>query len=141
LDARLNGEQMNSMKFSWIAQVLALSILWSLSLSSAAESAKSHDKNYEISNAAYINSPQGSLEAQCLPGDELVEGSCEGSYRGISPQTAEKEFPNISYPLETESLTAGYRCRPRLLRPDQLLMVIVEVTCKPGKTARLARVN
>lgn len=121
---------MNGRKSRLFVQALAVTIFSSLSPSLMADPA-----TYSVEKAGYVNSSEGAIEALCNPGDEYVDASCEGSYRGISLRDADN-----GYPMVTEPSAQGVRCKPRVLRADQIMMVIVEVTCKPGKTAKLATV-
>jgi hypothetical protein len=117
-------------KLKNIAYILGMAIFSTLSPVSMADPAV-----YQVEKAGYVNSSNGSVEALCHPGDEAVEATCEGQFRNIAPRGID-----VDYPMVTEASGNGYVCKPRTLRADQLVMVIVEVTCKPGKTAKVAGV-
>jgi hypothetical protein len=124
----MERDRMKWPKLKIIAYTLAMATFSTLSPVSAADPAV-----YQVEKAGYVNSPQGSVEALCHPGDEAVEASCEGQFRNIASRGID-----VDYPMVTEASGNGYVCKPRLLRADQVVMVIVEVTCKAGKTAKVA---
>ena len=125
-------------QFRFFAYTSALFIFCTVSLKSNAETV-----SYKIEKAGYVNSLDGLVEASCRPGETLIKGSCDGRLRAISvPRSERLPFPfdkgfdeaPVTYPLATESEGQTFRCRPKMLRPEQHLMLFITAVCKPSQT-------
>ena len=120
---------MNAWKVKISAQTILLSIFLTVCGPLHAD-----DQTYEVNVAGYVNSVHGTVQAHCQDGDQVVDGSCGGIYRGISYLSKE-----IDYPVVTESESHTFTCKPYHLRYDQVALLSVKATCKRAKTAKLAQ--
>ena len=115
---------------------LSLTIFSTLSAQAFANS-----ETYKVEQAAYVNSPDGAVEAACRPGDQLVKGLCFDRTDAISVPAGERmPFPALKdsetalqdAQLKVESTAQSIRCQPERLRADQRIRLMVTAVCKPS---------
>lgn len=98
---------------------------------------------YEVSEKSFVNSAGQAVKATCKAGDRLVKSRCDGRMDNISvPKEERRPFPFsmhrdhdiLSDKIDVESQGEEALCRPKILKADQKMLLIVTATCEPSQT-------
>jgi hypothetical protein len=93
---------------------------------------------------SYAKSVSESIEAFCPPGFTLLKGSCRGENK--SQETDDHHhgmstFNDRQYGIYFTSEPigdSGWRCRPKMLHPKQVLLVYAQTVCQKTNDSRPA---